>query len=531
MIPLSFAQRRLWFIDRLEGPSATYNIPIVLRLPGGVDPKTLGAALRDVIGRHEALRTVFPSSDGEPHQHILKLEDLAWETTVVEVASAGLPAAVEEASRYVFDLVSEIPIRAWLFQAGPNEQVLLLLLHHIAGDGWSARPLTRDLFTAYEARSQGRAPQWQPLPVQYADYALWQRELLGNENDPESVIAGQLAYWRAALMGIPEELTLPFDHVRPAVPSYRSHQIPLEIPAEVHARLAELARAEGATPFMVVQAALAVLLHRLGAGTDVPVGTAVAGRTDEALEDLVGFFINTLVMRTDLSGNPTFRELLSRVRDAGWAAFEHQDVPFEKLVEELAPVRSIARHPLFQVMLTLQNTGDAAAIASGRQAGVAPTDTLKVAPAAKFDVEVTATEVFAADGTPQGLRGSVIAAADLFEAHSVELLVERLERVLKLLVTDPETRVSGVEVLGEVERRRLLVEWNGVDADEGVDADAGVGVGVGVTLVGLFEAQVVRSPGAVAVVVGGVGVSYGELDVRANRLARLLVGRGVGPES
>ncbi|MFJ2868921.1 condensation domain-containing protein, partial [Kitasatospora sp. NPDC087314] len=482
MVPVSFAQQRLWFLDQLEGPNATYNIPLGLRLTGPLDASVLDAALRDVVGRHEVLRTVFPATDGQPWQDIRSADAVGPLLTVVDAAAldaAELDAAVAGAARHVFDLTDELPIRAWLFGCSRTEHVLLLVVHHIAGDGWSMGPLARDVSAAYRARLAGTAPQWDELPGQYADYALWQRELLGEEDDPESLLFEQLAYWRAALSDLPEELALPTVRPRPAVAGHEGGTVDIAVPADLHRRLVETARAEGMTTFMVLQAALAVLLSRLGAGTDVPIGTPVAGRTDEALDDLVGFFVNTLVLRTDISGDPSFTELLRRVRQTGLGAFAHQDVPFERLVEELAPARSMARHPLFQVMLSLQNNARPVLDLPGLTAeplagGQAP---------AKFDLSFTFGEDFGPDRSPAGLQGNVTFALDLFDAAAAEQLGARFVRVLRAVLTEPGRPVSAVEVLDAAERQRILTEWNGAAAEP-----------VTGTLPELFAAQVARTP-------------------------------------
>ncbi|WP_244203269.1 condensation domain-containing protein, partial [Streptomyces rhizosphaericus] len=360
-LPLSFAQRGLWFLNRLEGPSPTYNMPVSLRLTGELDPAALRAALADVVGRHESLRTVFGEDAEGAYQRVLPVAEAVPVLEVVQTGADGLDAALTEAARYGFELTDEIPMRAWLFEVAEREHVLLVLVHHIAGDGWSMPLLAQDLTAAYTARSAGNAPAWSELPVQYADYTLWERDVLGSEDDPDSHISQQLAYWKRSLAELPEELPLPTDRPRSGAASSEGGSLPFEIPATLHARLVDLARECQASPFMVVQAALATLLSRLGAGDDIPLGTPIAGRTDDAVEDLIGFFINTLVLRTDLSGNPSFRDLIARVRETDLAAYAHQDVPFERLVEVLNPERVAGRHPLFQVRFVFNNIDQQAA--------------------------------------------------------------------------------------------------------------------------------------------------------------------------
>ncbi|NEB35576.1 non-ribosomal peptide synthetase [Streptomyces sp. SID14515] len=514
-IPLSPAQRRLWFLNRFEGPNAAYNIPLATRLLGDVDPAALQAALRDVVDRHESLRTVFPDTDGRPRQDILSSTATALELPVTVVSSEELDGAVGAAAREGFDLARDIPLRARLFRVSADEHVLLIVVHHIAGDGWSLTPLARDVATAYRARLSGAAPEWEPLPVQYADYTLWQRQVLGEESDPAGALAGQLDYWRAALADLPEEIPLPMDRPRPPVVDYRGRTIPLRLPAHIHQRVVDLAHACGASVFMVMQAAVAALLGKLGAGDDIPLGSVIAGRTDEALDDVVGFFVNTLVLRTDLSGNPSFRELVEQARATDLAAYAHQDVPFERLVEELNPVRSMARHPLFQVMLVFQNNATVQTEVPGARMIPYPTGT----DVAKFDLSFQFGERLGPDGAPAGIEGSIEFALELFDPETVEALAVRLERFLDVVTADPARAVAGVDVLTPQERRTILVEWN--DTERPVEP---------VTLPGLFEAQVSRTPSAVAVDAGHLRLTYAELNERANRLAHALVERGVGPE-
>ncbi|MFD7962487.1 amino acid adenylation domain-containing protein [Streptomyces zaomyceticus] len=523
-LPLSSAQRRLWFLHRVEGPSATYNIPLALRLRGTVDAPALRAALGDVVGRHEVLRTLFTEVDGEPHLRILPADGAEVPFAVRRSPAADLPDLVEAAAAEVFDLTAELPLRAVLFSTAADslsdgstsedEHVLLVLLHHIATDEWSTGPLLADLDTAYTARAAGHAPEFSPLPVQYTDYALWQHELLGVSGDPNSLAARQAAYWQEALAGLPEELALPTDRPRPATPSYRGDTVTAELPPELVTALDRLVAESGATMFMVVHAAVAVLLHRLGAGDDIPVGTPVAGRGDSALDELVGFFVNTAVLRTDLGGEPTFEELLRRVRSTDLAALDHADLPFEAVVETVNPARSLSRHPLFQTMVAYEGGGPDVSRLLG-------TDTEEYeirGGAAKFDLEILFRRSDRA-GVP-GMTCGLRYATDLFERSGAERLTERLIRLLRGLVAAPDAPVASIELMDEAERRRVLHDWN--DTARVLDGPA--------NLADLVAGGAARADGP-ALVFEGQELSRTDFDARVNRLARLLVRRGVGPES
>ncbi len=516
VIPLSFAQRRLWFLGKLEGPNATYNMAGALRLHGPLDQQAMAEALNDVIGRHETLRTVFPDVGGEPYQQVLAIEDARLHLEIAEREPADLTAAMRQAANHVFDLAAPVPpFRATLFVAGPDEHALLIVGHHISSDGWSTAPLLRDIGNAYKARSAGRAPDWEPLPVQYVDYTLWQAELLGQASDPDSLLASQLAFWAKELAGAPQCLPLPTDLPRPPFASHRGDSVPLTVQAELHARIAALAWEHGATLFMVLHAALAVLLSKWGAGQDIPIGSPLAGRTDEALDDLVGFFVNTVVVRTDVTGEPSFAELLGRVRETVLAVLDNQDVPFEMVVEHLNPERSPARNPLFQIMLTLQNAPQDAELLPGLSAEM---DLVRT-PTAKVDLSFRVSEDFGPDGRPAGLHGEVEYALDLFDRASAQALADGLVRVLDVVARAPDVPVSRLEVQAAGERRMLL--------------ELGAGAPV-VTRPGLvpelLDGLAAAVPELTALACGRVALSFGELAERVNRVARWLIGAGAGPE-
>ncbi|MGQ5640287.1 MULTISPECIES: amino acid adenylation domain-containing protein [unclassified Streptomyces] len=511
MIPLSFAQRRLWFVDRFEGPSPTYNGAFALRLTGELNVGALQAALRDVIDRHEVLRTVIvEGDDGVPHQQVLPSAEKPFDLPVVEVVGeAERAAAVGEEAGQTFDLAADVPIRARLVRSGPHEHTFVVVAHHIAVDGESFGPLFRDLTTAYAARAEGRPPQWEPLAVQYADYTLWQRDVLGDESDPDSVAARQLAYWREALADLPQPLALPTDRPRPRVMNPAGDRIPFSIGPDLLTAVERLATEADTTVSMVMHSALAVLLHHLGCGDDVSIGAPITDRTDEELRDLVGFFVNTWVLRADLSGNPTFRRLLERVRDRSLAAYDNQDMPFERLVELLNPDRSTAYNPFFQVMLSWQPPVPPLQLPGlGVQVERLETRT------AKFDLFF--------DLLPNGSGGAncrLEYATSLFDRDTAESIADRFVRVLGLLVADSERAIGTFDVLDTAERGRLLTEFN--DTARAVP---------GLTVPELFEAQVAGTPDAPALVCDGRTLTYRELDDRANAVAWELIRRGAGPE-
>ncbi|GAB3896628.1 hypothetical protein GCM10029964_078240 [Kibdelosporangium lantanae] len=488
-IPLSPAQRRLWFRYRFDGHRPNYHVGWAVRISGPLDQAALADALTDVLARHESLRTVFVERDGEVYQRILPARQVLRTVSGLDLAAA---------TRAPFDLTADIPIRATLHRESTDEHVLLLVMHHIAADGGSIGPLAADLSRAYASRTAGHGPDWPPLPVRYTDFALWQEEVLGD--------AGQERYWRETLAGLPDLLELPADRPRPAVAGMRSGRVQFTVDSALRAGLDRLARAHGVTLFMVVHAAIAALMTRMGAGTDIPVGAAASGRDHPALDGVVGFFVNTLVLRTDTAGDPSFAELLRRVRRTDLAAYANQDVPFERLVELLNPTRSTAHHPLYQVMLTYDTGADTGLDLPG----LVTEAWFTTAGATEFDLSFFVT------GTADG---HLDYATDLFDHDTAAALVARLVRVLRAACADPDAPISKIDLLSTEERHQLVVTVN----DTAVDVPTAV-------IPDLFAAQAKRVPDAVAVVAGTDQLTYARLDQMSNRLARYLVGRGVGPD-
>jgi amino acid adenylation domain-containing protein len=509
-LPLSYAQRRLWFLNRFDPSSGAYNIPIVLRLSGQLDVAALGMAINDVVARHESLRTVFPVDAGEPGQLILPADRAKVPLAAVQTTQENLQNVLQAESARGFDVTAELPLRAALLQLEARSHVLLLTLHHIAADGWSMAPLARDLSTAYTARTEHAEPEFTPLPVQYADYAVWQRAELGSEDDGQSPISRQLAFWKNELDDSPEELVLPFDHARGTRPGpWGPATVPVWISPTTHERLSALARAHNASLFMVLQAAFAALLNKLGAGTDIPIGTPVAGRPDTALDDLVGFFVNTLVLRTDTSNNPTAGELIDTVRFTNLRAYANQDAPFERVVEELNPARSQNRHPLFQVMLTLSSGAPEELKMPGLKAEA---DRTAEPGGAKFDLLLDLAE----EGPNTGISGSLGFDPALFEAATAAQIAARFQHLVEQFASNPLTPLSRLQLTTIQETAHVLAQGQGPESENGH-----------ATVLDEFAATAARHPTRIAVSDATGTLSFAELDKAVEELAAGLTAAGV----
>jgi amino acid adenylation domain-containing protein len=511
VFPLSFAQQRLWFLHQLDPASAAYNMPVAFRLSGRLDAAALQWALNEVLRRHEILRTTFDVLDEQPVQLIAVTQTLTL--TLTDLSSLPAPVREAEAEKLVneetqrpFDLVRGPLIRAVVMRLSTDEHVLLLTMHHIVSDGWSQGVLMSELETLYGARMAGRRSPLPELPIQYADFAEWQREWLRGD-----VLDRQKKYWREHLAGAAPSLELPADRPRPPVQSFTGARESFALSPGFSVQLAELSRHEDATLFMTLLAAFKVLLYRYTGQTDIVVGTPVANRNRKELEGLIGFFVNTLALRTDLSGDPTFRELLARVREISLSAYAHQDLPFEMLVEELRPIRDPSRNPLFQVMFALQNTPEAAS--QGSDLAISPVE-VKTA-RAQFDLTLDVTE------SGGQIHVSFVYNTDLFDASTIQLMAEHFKVLLAGAAVDADMPISALPLLTAAESRQLLIEWNDTRSELSSD----------VCVHRFFERQTERTPKAIALVFEDRRVTYEELNRRANQLAHYLMESGVGPES
>jgi amino acid adenylation domain-containing protein len=509
-LPLSFAQQRLWFLDQLEPDSPLYNIPQAFRLRGALKVEALRGTFEVLVTRHESLRTTFSIVDETPVQCIA--EKGSFSMPVIDLT--GLPEAGREVEaqrlageefRRPFNLSQGPLLRVTLLRLGEKEHILLLVIHHIISDGWSMGVLVKEMAALYEAFCVGNPSPLVELPIQYADFAHWQREWFQGE-----VLGAQVQYWKKQLGGTLPILELPTDRPRPAVQIYRGKRRSLAFSKDLSEGLKALSQREGVTLFMMLLAAFQTLLHRYTGQEDIIVGSPIANRNRLEIEGLIGFFVNTLVLRSDLSGNPPFRELLSRVREVALGAYGHQDLPFEKLVEELQVPRDLSYNPLFQVMLVLQNAPMQALQLSGLTLSPLEVET----GTAKFDLTLELVE------GSEGFAGGIEYNTDLFDTVSIDRMVGHFQTLLQGIVANPEQRIAELPLLSEGERHQLLVEWNATEVEYPRDK----------CLHELFEEQVERTPDGVALVFEGKQLTYRELNGRANQLAHYLRKMGVGPE-
>jgi amino acid adenylation domain-containing protein len=503
---LSFAQQRLWFLDQLEPGTGRYNIPMTFRISGGLQIAALETAINKLVDRHAVLRTTFSAHDGHPVHHVrpellipVAVEDMTERRESEREAAAQ--RRIQEAAKHAFNLESGPLIRVLVLRLDIDQHILLVNIHHIVCDGWSRAVFNRELSRGYAAAVRGLDIDLPPLSLQYADYSQWQNETLKGAE-----LRRQLDYWTLRLADLPR-LNLATDKPRPAYLGRDGQDVPVTLPRDLSDALVAIARQNNVTPFMLLLTSFAVLLHRYSSQNDIAIGTPIAGRTQTRFEDLIGLFVNTLVIRADLSDDPSFIDMLSRIRDVALGAYEHQDLPFEKLVEELAPARDTSRNPLFQVMFSFQNTPE-------HELELAD---LEVSPFrfdrenSKFDLSLTLR------ASPEGFTGTFNYNTDLFEAESIARFASHYRQLLESIAADPAQPISTFELMTETERRQILEEWNGQDA----------GFPQTRCVHELFEARVEQTPDAVAISFEKTQLSYDDLNCRSNQLAHYLINLGV----
>ena len=509
-IPLSYSQERLWFIDQMEG-SVQYHIPAVLRLTGKLNKIALAKSLKEIVNRHEVLRTVFVEDNEEARQVIQEIEK--WELEEAKESSykdndnkEALNKFIEQKVKKPFNLSKDFMFRATLLPLVTEEHLLIVTMHHIASDGWSMPILIKEVTSLYRSYSENKPINLAQLDIQYADYAIWQRNYLKGE-----VLDKKLSYWKEKLMGL-TPLELPIDYTRPSIQSTHGASLKFNISKELSDQLQQLSQLEGTTIFMTLLAGLNVLLYRYTGQPDICVGTPVANRLQKEVEGLIGFFVNTLALRNEVNSEQSFRELLQQVRTAMIEAYEHQEVPFEKVVEAIVKERDLSRTPLFQVMLVLQNTPEAPKI---ELSGLQLSGDSVVSNTSKFEL------TFSINETPSGMKGSVDYNTDLFSVETIERMVEHFKMVLTSIVKTPGEKICRLKMLSEAEENQLLFDFNNTSVDYPRNK----------SIIDVFEKQAEKTPDAVAVIFEEDHVSYKELNQRANQVARYLKSKGVIEET